>query len=127
MRAGAVEQIATHCCSKHDASPSGHASAADGPADVARQEGLVWIPGGTFLMGSNAFYREERPVRPETADGFWIDRHPVTNAQFSRFVAATGYVSFSERVPTREMYPDAAEEFLVPGSLVFVKPSRPVS
>jgi formylglycine-generating enzyme required for sulfatase activity len=88
---------------------------------------MVWIPGGTFLMGSNAFYREERPVRPATTDGFWIDRHPVTNAQFRRFVEATGYVTFSERVPTREMYPDAAEEFLVPGSLVFVKPPRPVS
>ncbi|TKW74072.1 MAG: formylglycine-generating enzyme family protein, partial [Bradyrhizobium icense] len=88
---------------------------------------MVWIPGGTFLMGSNAFYREERPVRPETTAGFWIDRHPVTNAQFRRFVEATGYVTFSERTPTREMYPDAAEEFLVPGSLVFVKPPRPVS
>ena len=89
--------------------------------------GMVWIPGGTFLMGSNAFYREERPVRPETTDGFWIDQHPVTNAQFGRFVEATRYVTFSERVPTRDMYPDAAEEFLVPGSLVFVKPPRPVS
>ena len=88
---------------------------------------MVWIPGGVFLMGSNAFYREERPVRPAATDGFWIDRHPVTNAQFRRFVEATGYVTFSERKPTREMYPDAAEEFLVPGSLVFVKPPRPVS
>ncbi|WP_065755879.1 formylglycine-generating enzyme family protein [Bradyrhizobium paxllaeri] len=88
---------------------------------------MVWIPGGTFLMGSNAFYREEGPVHRETSDGFWIDRHPVTNAQFDRFVAATGYVTFSERTPMREMYPDAAEEFLVPGSLVFVKPPRPVS
>ena len=88
---------------------------------------MVFIPGGSFLMGSNAFYREERPVRSETVDGFWIDRFPVTNAEFSRFVAETGYVTFSERVPTREMYPDAAPEFLVPGSLVFVKPPRPVS
>ncbi|QHO74577.1 sulfatase-modifying factor 1 [Bradyrhizobium sp. CCBAU 051011] len=88
---------------------------------------MVFIPGGTFLMGSNAFYREERPVRSETVDGFWIDRFPVTNGEFSRFTAATGYVTFSERVPTRKMYPDAAPEFLVPGSLVFVKPPRPVS
>src|SRR6201988_3797577 len=124
MRAGPVEQVATNCCSQHAASLNGDAPVARGPADVTRREGMVWIPGGTFLMGSNAFYREERPIRPETADGFWIDRHPVTNAQFSRFVAATGYVTFSERVPTREMYPDAAEEFLVSGSIVFVKPPR---
>ena len=50
---------------------------------------MVWIPGGVFLMGSNAFYREERPVRPAATDGFWIDRHPVTNAQFRSFVEAT--------------------------------------
>lgn len=88
---------------------------------------MVFIPGDTFQMGSNAFYREERPVRSQTVNGFWIDRYPVTNAEFARFVAATGYVTFSERAPTREMYPDAAPEFLVPGSLVFVKPPRPVS
>jgi len=122
-----VEQVATHCCSKRGASLKGDAPAAAGSASIARREDMVWIPGGTFLMGSNAFYREERPVRPETTDGFWIDRHPVTNAQFRRFVEATGYATFSERKPTREMYPDAAEEFLVPGSLVFVKPPRPVS
>jgi formylglycine-generating enzyme required for sulfatase activity len=122
-----VEQVATHCCSKHGEARNGVASPVIGPASVTRREDMIWIPGGTFLMGSNAFYREERPVRPETTAGFWIDRHPVTNAQFRRFVEATGYVTFSERTPTREMYPDAAEEFLVPGSLVFVKPPRPVS
>jgi sulfatase modifying factor 1 len=122
-----VEQIASHCCSKHNTSLDDGASAAGGPTMTARREDMVMIPGGTFLMGSNAFYREERPVRSETVAPFWIDRCPVTNAEFSRFVAATGYVTFSERVPTREMYPDAAPEFLVPGSLVFIKPPRPVS
>lgn len=121
-----MEQIATHCCSKHGEARNGVASPAIGPASVTRREDMVWIPGGTFLMGSNAFYREERPVRPEMTAGFWIDRHPVTNTQFRRFVEATGYITFSERTPTREMYADAAEEFLVPGSLVFVKPPRPV-
>ena len=122
-----MDTIASHCCSKRSASREADVSAADGPTMTARREDMVFIPGGTFLMGSNAFYREERPVRSETVDGFWIDRYPVTNADFARFVAATGYVTFSERVPTREMYPDAAPEFLVPGSLVFVKPPRPVS
>jgi formylglycine-generating enzyme len=89
-------------------------------------ESMIWIPGGTFLMGSNAFYREERPVRRETVRGFWIDVHPVTNVQFRQFVAATGYVTSCERPPDPAMYPDADPALLVPGSVVFKKPSGPV-
>jgi len=92
----------------------------------AEREGMTWIPGGSFLMGSNAFYREERPARPATVGAFWMDIAPVTNAQFSRFVADTGYVTFAEKTPTRDMYPDASPDCLVPGSLVFVKPEAPV-
>ncbi len=88
---------------------------------------MIWIPGGAFLMGSNSFYREERPVRPEFVDGFWMDRYPVTNAEFVRFVEATGYVTYSERAPDPALYPDADPTLLVPGSLVFKKPDRPVS
>jgi formylglycine-generating enzyme len=51
---------------------------------------MVWVPGGTFLMGSEDFYPEERPAHRVTVGGFWIDRHPVTNAQFRRFVKASG-------------------------------------
>ena len=87
---------------------------------------MVWIPGGDFVMGSNKFYREERPARAAGVDGFWIDPHPVTNADYLSFVRATGYVTASERVPDREMYPDADPEFLVPGSLVFTRPDGPV-
>jgi sulfatase modifying factor 1 len=87
---------------------------------------MVWIPGGDFVMGSNRFYREERPARVATVDGFWIDPHPVTNAEYLSFVRATGYVTASERVPDAAMYPDADPEFLVPGSLVFTKPDGPV-
>ena len=50
----------------------------------------MWIPGGAFLMGSEDFYPEERPVREVHVDGFSIDRYPVTNEQFARFVTATG-------------------------------------
>lgn len=53
---------------------------------------MVWIPGGTFRMGSDGFYPEERPAHRVTVDGFWMDEHPVTNAAYSRFVQATGYV-----------------------------------
>ena len=61
---------------------------------------MVWVPGGTFLMGSNDFY-PERPVRRVTLDGFWIDEHPVTNAEFRRFVKATGYRTVAELAPIR--------------------------
>jgi formylglycine-generating enzyme len=87
---------------------------------------MVWVPGGTFRMGSNDFYAEERPVQDVQVDGFWIDRHPVTNEQFSRFVAATGYVTVAERAPDPALYPGAPAENLVPGSMVFVPSSGPV-
>ena len=41
---------------------------------------MVWVPGGTFLMGSDQHYAEEAPAHPVTVDGFWSDPHPVTNA-----------------------------------------------
>ena len=87
---------------------------------------MIWIPGGDFVMGSNNFYREERPARAASVDGFWIDPHPVTNAEFAEFVAATGYRHLSERAPDPGVYPDADPALLVPGSLVFTKPAGPV-
>jgi formylglycine-generating enzyme required for sulfatase activity len=87
---------------------------------------VVWIPGGQFQMGSDRHYPEERPSHRVAVDGFWMDRHPVTNAEFERFVAATGYVTFAERAPDPADYPGALPEMLYPGSLVFVKPPGPV-
>ena len=78
-------------------------------------------------MGSNEFYREERPVHRQTVEGFWIDRYAVTNAEFRKFVGATGYVTFCERAPDPTMYPDADSSLLVPGSAVFRKPRGPVN
>jgi formylglycine-generating enzyme required for sulfatase activity len=83
---------------------------------------MVWIAGGTFLMGSNDFYPEERPVHRVAVDGFWIDEYPVTNAEFRRFVKATGHVTVAERPPNPCDYPDADSALLVPGSLVFHQP-----
>ena len=51
---------------------------------------MAWIPGGTFAMGSDRHYPEEAPVREVTVDGFWIDEHPVTNLEFTRFVKDDG-------------------------------------
>ncbi|MBV8650488.1 MAG: SUMF1/EgtB/PvdO family nonheme iron enzyme, partial [Alphaproteobacteria bacterium] len=60
---------------------------------------MVWIPGGSFRMGSDRHYPEEAPSHRVTVDGFWIDRTPVTNAAFHRFVRDTGYVTFAEIRP----------------------------
>ena len=62
-------------------------------------QGMVEIPGGTFRMGSDKHYPEEAPAHRVTVDGFWIDRHPITNRQFKEFVKATGHVTFAEIPP----------------------------
>lgn len=87
---------------------------------------MHWIPGGEFVMGSDHHYLEERPARRVAIDGFWMDRHPVTNRQFEQFVHATGYVTEAEIAPDPAMYPGAPPENLVPGSMVFVGTDGPV-
>jgi formylglycine-generating enzyme len=101
-----------------------NARAADSAAEL--RQGMVWIPGGTFCMGSDKHYPEEAPVHRVTVDGFWIDRTPVTNRQFRKFVNATGYVTFAEIPPDPEDYPGALPHMLKPGSLVFTPPKPPV-
>jgi formylglycine-generating enzyme required for sulfatase activity len=88
--------------------------------------GMERIPGGTFKMGSDRHYPEEAPVHDVTVDAFWIDRAPVTNADFGRFVEATGHVTLAERAPNPDDYPGAKPELLVPASVVFTKPTGPV-
>lgn len=85
--------------------------------------GMAWIPGGTFLMGSDHHYPEEAPVHMESAGAFWMDQHLVTNAEFRDFVDATGHVTIAERVPDASLYPGALPHMLVPGSVVFRQPS----
>jgi sulfatase modifying factor 1 len=59
------------------------------PGDLKHGD-MVWIPAGTFRMGSDHHYPEEAPNHQVSVDGFWIDRTPVTNRQFKAFVKATG-------------------------------------
>ena len=87
---------------------------------------MVWIPGGTFRMGSDKHYPEERPAHRVIVDGFWMDRYPVTNARFARFIEATGHTTFAEIAPDPKDYPGADPERLFAGSLVFVQPDQPV-
>src|SRR5271165_1581130 len=84
------------------------------------------IRGGEFLMGSEAAYPEERPVRRVAVEPFAIDRCPVTNADFTRFIEATGYVTVAERPIDPAQYPGAIPELCVPGSLVFARTAGPV-
>ena len=84
-------------------------------------KGMVELPGGSFLMGSERFYPEEAPVHPVTVDPFWIDEHQVTVAEFRRFVKATAYVTVAERAPEPEQFPDADPDLLVPGGLAGVR------
>jgi len=89
-------------------------------------KGMVLVPGGSFVMGSLDFYSEERPLRRATAGDLWFDEHPVTNAQFRRFVADTGHVTVAERAPDPADFPGADPADLVPGSQVFVGTPGPV-
>lgn len=89
----------------------------------------VWLAGGSFVMGSDQVYAEEGPPRLTQVEGFWIDPHEVTNAQFAEFAAATGHVTIAEQpvdpaqfaLPSDQIPPD----MLKPGSAVFVAPERP--
>src|SRR5262245_19457251 len=96
-----------------------------GPPGPPPDSDMVWIPGGTFRMGSDSHYPEERPTHRVTVDGFWMDRSPVTNERFARFIAATRHTTFAELPPNPKDYPGALPELMHPGSLVFVKPPQP--
>ena len=96
---------------------------APGPADAPD---MIRIPGGDFLMGSDSHYAEEAPAHRVRVDAFWVDRTPVTNSEFRRFVEATGHVTFAEIAPDPKDYPGALPHMLQAGSLVFTPPKHPV-
>jgi len=83
---------------------------------------MAWIPGGSFRMGSDDHYPEEAPAHRMDVEGFWIDRTPVTNAQFQKFVKATGHITLAELPADPTDYPDAQPQRLAPSSIVFVPP-----
>jgi formylglycine-generating enzyme len=87
----------------------------------------VDLAGGRFRMGSDRHYAEEAPVHWVQVSDFAIDPYPVTNAQFAKFVLATGYVTVAERPLDAKAFPDLAPEALAPGSLVFRKTHGPVA
>lgn len=112
------------------------ANSASVPAPLP--EGMIYVPGGEFSMGSldpvaTEMYcggdepmNDARPIHRVSVDAFFMDATEVTNEEFDRFANATGYLTVAERKPTREEFPNAPEENLVAGSVVFSPPSGPV-
>jgi formylglycine-generating enzyme required for sulfatase activity len=84
---------------------------------------MVFVPGGIFTMGSNRGQPEERYTHLVRVDGFWIDRHEVTNAEFAEFISATGYVTVAERELDASLHPGIRKEALAPGAVIFVPPT----
>ena len=95
---------------------------------LVSQAGMVHLPGGTFWMGGAGLDNPDtQPVHQVTLRPFWIDQHEVTNAEFGKFVASTGYVTTAERKPTAEEFPGAPPENLVAGSVCFAPPDHDVA
>jgi hypothetical protein len=107
-----------------------------GQANRKAPPGMAWIPGGAFLMGTNQkeSFPNERPAHLVQVEGFWMDEHDVTNAEFAKFIEATGYVTTAERKIDWEDLkkqlppgtPKPNESALAPGSLVFAPTAGPV-
>ena len=100
-------------------------------------EGMVFINEGEYMMGAaDAEGRpDEYPQHKVKVDGFWIDTTEVTNAQFKKFIEATGYITTAEKAPDWEEMkkqlppgtPKPADSLMVAASLIFTPPSHPVA
>ncbi|MXV13764.1 formylglycine-generating enzyme family protein [Hufsiella ginkgonis] len=111
-------------CVQRSSSPDGSAPK---PTDTVPSK-MVLIPAGTFKMGTNdPAYTDAIPIHTVSLDSFWMDEHEVTNAEYERFVAATGYKTVAEQPLNPADFPGAPAESLVPGSGVFTPPSHPVA
>ncbi len=110
-----------------DAGPVQPTVLSKAPPPAAAPAGMVWIPGGTFSMGSPyPGFGDARPIHAVELDGFWMDATTVTNEEFANFVRATGYATVAERKPSPKDFPDVPEDKLVPGSVVFTPPNHAV-
>src|SRR6185295_7991535 len=117
--------LALAACGPHEATRPVTTTASKCPAPIAAQPapstaGMAPIKGGRFEMGAAPLHAEEGPPRSTTVGDFWIDRTEVTNADFARFVAATGYVTEAERPLDPKAYPGLSGDQLKPSGIVFV-------
>lgn len=105
--------------------------------DIKSNEGMMWVPGGEFMMGTNdaEAYDPEKPGHPVKVNGFWMDATEVTNADFQKFVEATGYITVAEKVPDwnqlkKQLPPETPPpdpKDLVAASLVYIQPKNKVT
>ena len=105
---------------------------------ISQIPGMVWIPGGIYDMGASDSDRmalpHEKPKHTVKVDGFYMDETEVTNAQFSRFIEATNYITTAERPVDWELIkqqlppgtPKPHDSLLLPGSLLFKKTKESV-
>ena len=97
------------------------------PPGPAPDEGMAWVPGGSFWMGTDdGMFPDAGPVHLVTLDGYWMDRTEVTNAQYAAFVESTGYKTVAERPIDPADYPEVDPSMRQPGSIVFKPPDRAV-
>ena len=132
MRYLIIILLAAVACKNSDRETSQGSAAAD-----KAPQGMVWIPGGEFTMGTDdpESYAIERPAHRVRVDGFWMDETEVTNEQFRKFVEETKYVTTAEKAPDWEELkkqvppgtPKPSADMLVPGSLSFTPPSYSIS
>ena len=133
-----IAALALHAADDAKPSPFAPTIPNTAPAPNPAPAGMVWIPGGEFSMGCagpgtgvctmatmNAV-NDSQPIHRAYVDGFWMDKTDVTNADFAKFVQATGYKTIAEIAPTREQFPSVPPENLVAGSTVFTPPDHPV-
>ncbi|PZV19131.1 MAG: gliding motility-associated lipoprotein GldK [Pseudanabaena sp.] len=85
---------------------------------------MVAITGGTFRIGADDHYPEEKSIEDVTVDGFCMDKYEITNAQFAQFVKETGYVTIAERPIPKEQFPNLSDAERSPGSLTFEPPAE---
>lgn len=99
--------------------------------------GMALIPAGSYDMGgdNNQAGEDEYPKHRVSVDAFYMDITEVTNAQFQKFVDATGYITTAERKPNWDELkktvppgtPKPHDSLLVAASLVFSPTSGPVN
>ncbi len=102
----------------------------------SQHAGMVNIPSGSFMMGgdNNQARLDEFPKHPVFISSFWMDITDITNAQFAKFVSATGYITTAEKKPDWAILkkqlpactPKPDKKMLVPASLVFTPPNYPI-
>lgn len=124
-RAALLLLLCLGACGRPDASAPRACLVAPAAQAAPSTAGMILVRGGAFEMGARPMHAEEGPPTPVDVGDFWIDRTEVTNADFARFVQATGYVTQAERPLDPRAYPGLSGDDLKPSGVVFVGADTP--